>query len=178
MIQGALQRAHRGTRSQSRPHVMKREYRPAGSPQEQIGLALDAVDVRKKARHQRGGDQQRQRNETLMHQEHIRFSAVSRMILSKARKRERPLRFRARATLECAREDSRAATPEGRARTQNKVPVIMDYAIFRKQVYRRTGGQRDSIVVVTDSVQREVRNAGLFLGSYPPCVLRGTSILE
>jgi len=30
----------------------------------------------------------------------------------------------------------------------------MDYAIFRKQVYRRTGGQRDSIVVVTDSVQR------------------------
>ena len=32
----------------------------------------------------------------------------------------------------------------------------MDYAIFRKQVYRRTGGQRDSLPVVTDSIQREI----------------------
>jgi len=39
----------------------------------------------------------------------------------------------------------------------------MDYRIFRKQVYRRTGGQRDSIPEVTDSVQREMLpGAGLF----------------
>ena len=42
---------------------------------------------------------------------------------------------------------------ESRARTQNKVPVIMDYPIFRKQVYRGTGCQRDSIEGVMDSVQ-------------------------
>ena len=89
---------------------------------------------------------------------------------------------RAGAIQERAREDSRAATQEGRACTHNKVPVIMDYEIFGKQVYRRTGGQRDSIVVVTDSIQREIRNSGIFLASYLPCslwaVLRGTSTRE
>ena len=41
--------------------------------------------------------------------------------------------------------------------------LIMDYDIFRKQVYRRTGGQRDSILKVTDSIQREILSgAGLF----------------
>ncbi len=34
---------------------------------------------------------------------------------------------------------------ESHARTQNKVLVIMDYQIFRKQVYRSTGCQRDSM---------------------------------
>jgi hypothetical protein len=42
---------------------------------------------------------------------------------------------------------------ESRARTQNKVLVIMDYQIFRKQVYRGTGCQRDSIEGVMDSLQ-------------------------
>jgi hypothetical protein len=32
----------------------------------------------------------------------------------------------------------------------------MDYEIFRKQVYRGTGGQRDSSLEVTDSIQREI----------------------
>jgi hypothetical protein len=29
----------------------------------------------------------------------------------------------------------------------------MDYGIFRKQAYSRTGGQRDSTAGVTDSIQ-------------------------
>jgi hypothetical protein len=40
--------------------------------------------------------------------------------------------------------------------TQNKVLVIMDYGIFRKQVYGRTGGQRDSSPKVTDSIQQTI----------------------
>jgi hypothetical protein len=52
-----------------------------------------------------------------------------------------------------AREDSRAATQKLAPGTQNKGLVIMDYGIFRKQVYRRTGGQRDSSLSVTNSVQ-------------------------
>jgi hypothetical protein len=49
--------------------------------------------------------------------------------------------------------DSRAATQGSRASTQNKVLVIMDYEIFRKQAYRGTGGQKDSMAGVTHSVQ-------------------------
>ncbi len=54
-----------------------------------------------------------------------------------------------------APEENRAATLEGRASTQNKV---LDYGLwhFQEQVYRRTGGQRDSILEVTDSLQREI----------------------
>ena len=58
------------------------------------------------------------------------------------------------ATLLAAREDSRAETQESRADTQNKVLVIMNDAIFRKQAYPRTGSQKDSIPEVTDSIQR------------------------
>src|SRR5260370_16688275 len=54
---------------------MKRENRPRRCPHQQIRLALDAVDIREEAGHQGGSDQQRQRYETLMHQENIRFSA-------------------------------------------------------------------------------------------------------
>lgn len=52
---------------------------------------------------------------------------------------------------------------ESRARTQNKVLVIMDYPIFRKQVYRGTGCQRDSIEGVMDSVQ--IRPAKFLISS-------------
>src|SRR5260370_31691245 len=58
------------------------------------------------------------------------------------------------ATLRAAREDSRAETQESRADTKNRVLVIMDDAIFRKQAYPRTGSQKDSIPEVTDSIQR------------------------
>src|SRR6266446_9065017 len=54
---------------------MKRENRPRRCPQQQIRLALDAVDIGEEAGHQGGSNQQRQRYETLMHQENIRFSA-------------------------------------------------------------------------------------------------------
>src|SRR5882762_8961049 len=43
---------------------------------------------------------------------------------------------------------------EGRACTQNKVLVIMDYGILRKQAYRGTGCQRDSISKVTNSKRK------------------------
>src|SRR5258708_13911877 len=67
--------------------------------------------------------------------------------------------------LECTRnsttrtEDSHAATQKSRARTQNKVLVIMDYEIFQKQAYQRTGSQRDSISKETDSIQRGMNNS-------------------
>ena len=60
MIQRALQRAFRCPRSKCQPHVMKSEDGPRGGPQQQISLALDAVDIREKARHQSSGDQQGQ----------------------------------------------------------------------------------------------------------------------
>ena len=48
------------------------------------------------------------------------------------------------------------------ARVRKTKYLIMDYDIFRKQVYRCTGGQRDSILKVTDSIQREILSrAGL-----------------
>jgi hypothetical protein len=92
-----------------------------------------------------------------MHQENIRFSARTAGGIVQVTKAEESLAlWSVRASLPSAREDSRAATQKGRARTQNKVLVIMDYGIFRKQVYRRTGGQRDSILKVTDSIQRGI----------------------
>jgi hypothetical protein len=54
---------------------VKGEYSPRRCPEKKIVLALNAVYVREEAGHQSGGDQQRQGNETLMHQENIRFSA-------------------------------------------------------------------------------------------------------
>src|SRR5712664_1235449 len=54
---------------------MKRENRPRRCPQRQIRVWRDAGDIREEAGHQGGSDQQRQRYETLMHQENIRFSA-------------------------------------------------------------------------------------------------------
>jgi hypothetical protein len=51
-------------------------------------------------------------------------------------------------------KDSRTATQQGYAFTQDKVLVIMDYAIFQKQAYSGTGSQRDSIPGVTDSAQK------------------------
>src|SRR5437899_2025277 len=56
---------------------------------------------------------------------------------------------------------------ESRARTQNKVLVIMDYQIFRKQVYRSTGCQRDSMEGVMDSVQ--MRPAKSLISSREQC---------
>ena len=75
-----------------------------------------------------------------MHQEHIRFSARIADDIRQITKAQKSLVFRrTTATPPLAREDSRAATHEGRACTQNKVLVIMDDGIFRKQAYRRTG---------------------------------------
>ena len=141
---------------------MKREYRPPGSPYQQIPLALDAVNVGKEARHQSGGDEQRQGNETLMHQEYIRFYVHITDDFTQVTKAQKPIvPCSVPATLARAREDRRRATEQGRARAPSKYS-IMDYGIFRKQVYRRTGGQRDSVLKVTDSIQREpLYRAGL-----------------
>src|SRR6266851_8633277 len=63
------------------------------------------------------------------------------------------------ATSPPAPEDSRAATQGDPADTQNKVPAIMDYDFFQMQVYQRTGGQRDSMLPVTHSMQRRIQPA-------------------
>ena len=47
---------------------MQREQAPARRPQQQIRLAFYAVDVRKEPRHKRGGDQQRNRNKSVIRQ--------------------------------------------------------------------------------------------------------------
>jgi hypothetical protein len=93
-----------------------------------------------------------------MHQEHIRFSARTADDIPQVTKAQESLVLCwVRTLLLLAPEDSRAATQEGRARsTQNKVLVIMDYGNFRKQAYRGTGSQRDSILEVTDSIQRDM----------------------
>jgi hypothetical protein len=70
-----------------------------------------------------------------------------------------------------ARKDSRAAMQQGYAVTQGKVYVIMNYEFLKMQAYRGTGGQRDSIPRVTDSVRksrrREVPDAGICLKPCP-----------
>ena len=70
------------------------------------------MNIRKEARHQSGGYQQRQGNETLMHQEYIRFFA--RAIAddgTQVTKVQNPLVFcYVPTTLARARGDSRAAT--------------------------------------------------------------------
>src|SRR6267143_9138 len=86
-----------------------------------------------------------------MHQEHIRFSARTADDIPQVTKAQESLVLRCARTIPLlAPEDSRGATHEGRACTQNKVLVIIDYGIFRKQAYRGTGSQRDSILEVTD----------------------------
>jgi hypothetical protein len=102
-----------------------------------------------------------------MHQEHIRFSARTADDIPQATKAQESLVLGGVHTIPLlAREDSRAATHEERARTQDKVLVIMDYGIFRKQVYRGTGSQRDSTAEVTVSIQRGL-GPFLFLADKP-----------
>jgi hypothetical protein len=89
-----------------------------------------------------------------MHQENIQFSACFADSISWSHEDKKvPRAPGVTLTPPPAREDNRAATQEGRALAQNKVLVIMDYGIFRKQAYHRTGSQRDSSVEVTDSIQ-------------------------
>ena len=146
---------------------MEREHGPRRCPQQQIRLAFDPVDVREEARHQSGSDQQRQRDITLMHQEHIRFSARTADDIPQVTKAQESLVLCCVLTIPLlAREDSRAGAHEGRACTQNKVLVIMDYGNFRKQAYRGTGSQRDSTAEVTDSIQRDIGRF-LFLAHKP-----------
>src|SRR5260370_12512276 len=132
---------------------MKPEDRPCCRREHKIRLALDAVDIREVARHQSGGDQKRQRDKTVMHQEHDRFSARiadSNDQVTKAR--ESLVLSRVPTILLRPREHTPGATQEGSACAQNKAFVIMDEGIFRKQAYPRTGSQRDSIAEVIYSI--------------------------
>src|SRR6202140_705283 len=134
MIQSTLQRVRRCPWGESRPHVMEREHGPRRCPQQQIRLAFDPVDVREEARHQSGSDQQRQRDKTLMHQEHIRFSARTAVDIPQVTKAQESLVLCCVRTIPLrAREDSRAATQERGACTQSEVLVIMVYGILRKK---------------------------------------------
>jgi len=86
------------------------------------------VDIREEAGHQGGSDQQRQRYETLMHQENIRFSARIACGMVQVTKAEESLvHWSVPATLPPRTEDSHAATQKSRARTQNK--VLGDYGL-------------------------------------------------
>src|SRR5258707_13769071 len=136
---------------------MKPEYRPRRRPEQQIRLALDAMDIREVARHQSGGDQQRHRNKTLMHQERNRFSAcMADSIVQVTKAREFLVFCWVPTILLRPQERNPRATQEGSACSQNKACVIMDEGNFRKQVYPRTGSQRDSISAVSDSIRREI----------------------
>lgn len=55
---------------------MKSENEPSDGPEEQITLTLEAVDVRKEARHKKCGDQERQRDEALLDQDDSQFSTL------------------------------------------------------------------------------------------------------
>ena len=67
MIQRVFERARRRSLGQCLSQIVKPENAPARSPEKQIGLALDAVNIRKKSSHQCGGKQECQRNEILVH---------------------------------------------------------------------------------------------------------------
>ena len=122
------------------------------------------MNIRKEARHQSGGNQQRQGYETLMHQEYIRFSA--RIIaddVTQVPKAQKPSCSTVQPQPWHAHERTVVQRRSKVAPVHKTKYLIMDYDIFRKQVYRRTGGQRDSILKVTDSIQREILSgAGLF----------------
>jgi len=91
-----------------------------------------------------------------VHQGHVRFSVRSADGIPPVTKAQNSVVSRGiPAPRPSAREDNRAATQEGGAGTQNKVLVIMEYRIFRKQAYSGTGSQRDSSTGVTDSIQEE-----------------------
>ena len=66
---------------------MKSKNKPGRGPEQQIILALDAVDIREKARHKKRGDQQREGNEALMYQAQsvLRPPADGRALIIKAR---------------------------------------------------------------------------------------------
>ena len=57
---------------------MKAEDEPGAGPEKQVILALETVDVRKEARHEKRGDQERQGNKALLYQDHNQFSARKR----------------------------------------------------------------------------------------------------
>lgn len=125
---------------------MQPEEHPRSCPEKQVRLALDAVDVREEPGHQSSGDQQRQRNKTLMYQGRNRFPARSTGGTPSVTKAHRSFVLRCVPAIPPpAQEDNRAATQGSSASTQNKVLVIMDYEIFRKQAYWGTGGQKDSM---------------------------------
>jgi hypothetical protein len=135
---------------------MQTENEPARGPQKQIVLALNGVDVREKARHEERGDQQRQGNEALMHQSHIQFSAPqSGRAWVSPEDAESPCFALCRRVPAFRAKGQPYGDAKSCAKPQNKVLVIMDYGILKKQVYRGTGCQRDSMARVTETVENE-----------------------
>ena len=78
MPESHLRRIGESRRGGGWSEIVKAKNKPAGGPIEEIVLALDAVNVGEEAGHQDGGDQQRQRNETLIHQDGVRFPVNAR----------------------------------------------------------------------------------------------------
>src|SRR5450432_1999147 len=116
---------------------MQRVKRPAKSPQKQIRLPLDGVDIREETRHQGGSREQRQHDEILVDQ---RFSRppthTSLSLLSKCNRSKcvhHPNRRVTFGTNPCRQHSGFA---------QNKVLAIMEHRIFQKQPYLDTGNQK------------------------------------
>ncbi len=99
-----------------------------------------------------------------MHQDHIQFSAPkSGRECASREDADSPRVAMGRRVPAIRAKGQSYGDAESCARTQNKVLVIMDYQIFRKQVYRGTGSQRDSMEGVMDSVQ--IRPAKFLISS-------------
>jgi len=92
-----------------------------------------------------------------MHQERNRFSAcMADSIVQVTKAREFLVFCWVSTILLRPQERNPRATQEGSACSQNKACVIMDEGNFRKQVYPRTGSQRDSISAVSNSIRRKI----------------------
>ena len=101
---------------------MNSKNEPGRSPEKEIVLAFDAVDVRKEARHKKRGDQQRQGSETLVYQ---RLRPVLRPLAGRPRDRCQTAEFLRNVTCGRAPNSHTKRQSHGdaqsRAQTQNKV---------------------------------------------------------
>ena len=100
---------------------MKPKNKPGRGPEQQVILALDAIDVRKKARHQKRGNQQREGNEALMYQAQsiLRPPTDGRALTIMAQKFLRVVSCRHAPVSHTQRQ--LCGDAESRAQTQNKV---------------------------------------------------------
>jgi hypothetical protein len=119
---------------------MQRKHAPTGGPEEKISLALEAVNVRKKAGHEGSGDEQAERDEAMIRQSSDQFVCLADVSW-----------YRQRGANVCAQPGASTRT-RGHVRglgkptiyAQNKVLAIMGHGFLDVQAYWGTGGERGS----------------------------------